>query len=145
MPEPVFFWELDTPAVVSQEPCASPNLWMGLPFPGCFPGDASGKEATYQCRRHKRCGFNPWVRKIPWGRKWQSTPEFLPRKSHAERSLGCYSPRGCKEADTAEITKHSTAAFSWQDEPSSGHALIASSSPFVCQLDSHLVCCHCLR
>ena len=34
-----------------------------------FPGGASGKESTCQCRRRKRCGFNPWVRKIPWRRK----------------------------------------------------------------------------
>ena len=33
-----------------------------------FPGGASGKEPTCQCRRHKRWGFNPWVRKIPWRR-----------------------------------------------------------------------------
>ena len=24
------------------------------------------KKPTCQCRRHKRCGFDPWVRKIPW-------------------------------------------------------------------------------
>ena len=28
-----------------------------------------------------RCGFNPWVRKIPWKRAWQPTPVFLPRES----------------------------------------------------------------
>ena len=33
-----------------------------------------------QCRRHRRGGFNPWVRKIPSKRKWQPTPEFLPEK-----------------------------------------------------------------
>ena len=27
----------------------------------------SGKESTYQCRRRKRCAFNPWVGKIPGG------------------------------------------------------------------------------
>ena len=37
--------------------------WMGL---GGFPGGASGKEPTCQCRRPKRCRFDPWVRKIPW-------------------------------------------------------------------------------
>ena len=31
---------------------------------------------------------NPWVGKIPWRRKWQPTPIFLPRKSHGQRSLG---------------------------------------------------------
>ena len=40
-----------------------------------------------------RCGFNPWVRKISWRRKWQPTPVFLPGKSHGQRSLAGYSPR----------------------------------------------------
>ena len=31
----------------------------------------SGKESAWQCRRHKRCRFDTWVRKIPWSRKWQ--------------------------------------------------------------------------
>ena len=35
----------------------------------------------------KRCRFDPWVRKIPWSRKWQPTPVFLPGKSHGQRSL----------------------------------------------------------
>ena len=46
-----------------------------------------GKELACQCRRFKRCGFNPWVGKIPWGRKWQPTPVFLPGKSQGQRSL----------------------------------------------------------
>ena len=33
-----------------------------------FPGGASGKESTCQCRGHKRQGFDPWVGKIPWRR-----------------------------------------------------------------------------
>ena len=37
----------------------------------------SGKESSCQCRRR---GFDPWVRKIPWKRKWQPTPIFLPGK-----------------------------------------------------------------
>ena len=39
------------------------------------------------------------VGKIPWRRKWQLTPVFLPGKSHGERSLAGYSPWGCKESD----------------------------------------------
>ena len=31
-----------------------------------------------QCRR---CGLDPWVGKIPWRRKWQPIPVFLPGKS----------------------------------------------------------------
>ena len=41
--------------------------------------------------RHKRCGFDPWFRKIPWKRKWQPTPVLLPGESHGERSLAGYS------------------------------------------------------
>ena len=39
-----------------------------------FPGGANGKESSWQCRRCKRRGFDLWVRKIPWSRKWQPTP-----------------------------------------------------------------------
>ena len=63
------------------------------------PGGASGKEPTCQCRRCKRCGFNPWVGKIPWRKKWQPTLVFLPGKSHRQRSLEGYSPKSCKESD----------------------------------------------
>ena len=45
-----------------------------------FPGGASGKESACQCRRHKRCGFNPWVGKIPCRRAWQPIPVFLPER-----------------------------------------------------------------
>ena len=57
-----------------------------------FPGGASGKEPACQCRRCKRYGFNPWVRKIPWNRKWKPTPIFLPGKFHGQWSLVGYSP-----------------------------------------------------
>ena len=46
-----------------------------------FLGGASGKEPSCQCRRGKRCGFHPWVGKIPWRRAWQPTPVFFPGKS----------------------------------------------------------------
>ena len=42
-----------------------------------LPISASGKESACQCRRCKRCRFNPWFRKIPWSRRWQHTPVFL--------------------------------------------------------------------
>ena len=41
------------------------------------PGRASGKEATCQCTRHKRCGFDLWVVQIPWRRAWQPTAVIL--------------------------------------------------------------------
>ena len=55
----------------------------------------------------RRCGFNPWVGKIPWRRARQPTPVFLTGESHGQRSLMCYSPYGCKELDATEATEHS--------------------------------------
>ena len=51
--------------------------------------------------------FDPWARKIPWRRKWQSTPVFLPGKFHGQRSLAGYSLWGCKESDATEHTSWS--------------------------------------
>ena len=62
----------------------------------------SGKESACQCRRHRRCGFDPWIGKISWRRKWQLTPVFLPGKSHGQRSLASYSPQGRQQSDTTE-------------------------------------------
>ena len=58
-----------------------------------LPWSLSGKESSCQCRR---CGFDPWVRKIPCRRKWQPTLVVLPGESHGQRSLVGYSPRGLK-------------------------------------------------
>ena len=47
-----------------------------------------------QCRRHRKCSFDPWVGKFPWRRAWQPAPVFLPGESHGQRSLVGYSPWG---------------------------------------------------
>ena len=57
-----------------------------------FPGGISDKEPDCQCRTHNRCGFDLWVGKIPYRRKWQPTPVFLPGVSHEQNSLVGYSP-----------------------------------------------------
>ena len=76
---------------------ATERLWLSLSvYVWAFPRWLSGKESTCQCRR---CGFNPWVRKMPWRRKWQPTP-VLPEKSHGQRSLVGYSHGVPKESDT---------------------------------------------
>ena len=67
-----------------------------------LPKWLSGKEAACQCRRYKRHGFDPWVGKIPWRRKWQPAPVFLPGEFHGQRSLAGCSPWGCTESDTTE-------------------------------------------
>ena len=66
------------------------NIWL------------SGKESTCQCKRLRRLGFNLWVEKISWRRKWQPTSVFLPGKSHGQRNLAGYSPGGRKKSDTTE-------------------------------------------
>ena len=52
-------------------------IYIGFTHVMGFPGDASGKESTCQCRRRKRCWFHLWVGKIPWRRAWQPIPVFL--------------------------------------------------------------------
>ena len=71
-----------------------------------LPSWLSGKGSTYQCRRLKRCGFNPWVRKIPWRRKWQPTPVFWPGKSHGQRSLAGCSPWGLRVRHNLVTKQH---------------------------------------
>ena len=73
-----------------------------------FPWWLSGKEFTYQCRRH---AFNPWVRKIPWRRKWQPTPVFLPGKSHGQRSLAGCSPWDHERVGHNSVSKQQTSSF----------------------------------
>ena len=61
--------------------------WFGtLYLLSQLPGWLSGKELTGQCRRWWKCGFDPFVRKIPRRRKWQHTPVFLPGESHGQRA-----------------------------------------------------------
>ena len=50
-------------------------------------------------------GFDPWDEKIPWRRKWQPTPVFLPGKSHGQRSLVGYSPWGSQKSRHDLVTK----------------------------------------
>ena len=67
-----------------------------------LPWWLSSKEPACQCRRHR---FVSWVRKIPWGRKWQLTPAFSPGKSHRQRSLESYTLRGHKNVGHSLVAK----------------------------------------
>ena len=63
------------------------SLYRGMGFP------RGTKEPAYQCRRPKRCTFNPCFRKVPWSRAWQPTPVFLQenpmdRGARKEESMG---------------------------------------------------------
>ena len=58
-----------------------------------FPGvSVVKKKSTCQYRRFRRHGFNSWIRKTLWRRKWQPTPVLLPGVSHGQRRLVGYSP-----------------------------------------------------
>ena len=81
------------------------KLWLFIFFHHLmgFPGGSVVKNlpAVQETR------FDPRAGKIPWRRKWQPIPIFLPGKSHGQRSLVGYSPWGWKESNTAEwITLH---------------------------------------
>ena len=70
-----------------------------------FPGLhwwPSGKESTWQYRSRE---FDPWVRNIPWRRKWQPTPVLLSGKSRGRRSLAGHSPWERKRAGHNWATK----------------------------------------
>ena len=88
----------------------------------------SGKESACQCGR---CGFSPWVRKIPWRREWQPTPVFAPVKSHGWRSLAGYSPWASQESDTTERLRTHHYLWYWVTPPALGQP------PSVCPSHPH--------
>ena len=64
---------------------------------GSFQDDTSGKKTKNKktclpMQEVLRDGFDPWVRKVPWRRKWQPPPVVLPRESHGQSSLAGYCP-----------------------------------------------------
>ena len=67
--------------------------------------------AFIMLRQCRRCGFDSWVKNIPWRRKRQPTPVFLPGKSHGQRSLACYSPWGRKRVGHNLVTKRQQCSF----------------------------------
>ena len=95
---------LSLPSLLGCEDPAS-HIFMALLCAWELPRWLRGKESAYKCRR---LGRNPWVRKIPWRRKWQPIPVFLPGKSHVQRRLAGYSPWGCKESDRTEQRNNTT-------------------------------------
>ena len=67
----------------------------------------SGKESACQFRGRKKRGLASWVGKVPYRKKWQPAPVFLPGKSHGQRWLVDYCPWGRKELDmTEQVSMH---------------------------------------
>ena len=83
------------------------SLFIGPVIHEGFPASTNGKGPISQCRRHKRCRFNPWVRKIPWSREWHPTPvAFLPEKFYGQKSLAGYSLWGPKSRTQLSTCAH---------------------------------------
>ena len=103
------------------------NLWIvrdsqeSTGLPRCL----SDKESICQGRR---CGLSPWVGKIPWRRKWQHTPVFLPGEPRGQRSLAGYIVHG--------VAKSWTQLSDWARTLTKGNTSLAISD-FLCE-DSDL-------
>ena len=67
-----------------------------------FPSGSVGKESICSSEDTGDAGLIPGSGKSSEGGKWQPAPVFLPEKSHGQRSLEGYSPKGPKESDTTE-------------------------------------------
>ena len=68
-----------------------------------FPDGSVGKESDCNAGdTGDRRGFDLWIGKIPWRRKWQPTLVFLAWKIYGQRNLVGYSPWGQKESDTTK-------------------------------------------
>ena len=76
-----------------------------------FPWCLNGKE--FDCQ-YRRCGFDPWVGKIPRRRKWQPIPIFLPEKPYGQRSLAGYSPWGHKRVRHNLATQQQQSKLFWE-------------------------------
>ena len=96
------FWDCTTYKNFIKNDFINIIIWPGgiwdLPWPGMeavhpvegawslnyFPRGSVVKNPPASVRDVK---FDPWIGNIPWRRKWQPIPLFLPRKSHRQRIL----------------------------------------------------------
>ena len=69
---------------------------------GVFNNCTAVKNPRTMQETRRRHGFDPWVRRITWKRKWQPIPVFLHGKSHEQGWLVGYNPWDHKELDTTE-------------------------------------------
>ena len=85
-----------------------------------FPGGASGKEPTGQCRRGKRCGFDPWVRKIPLeeGMATHSSILAWSKRIPWTEEPGRLQSQGRTELDTTEATYQARTASAYTGKSS---------------------------
>ena len=103
------------------------------------------KWLAFQSRKCKRCGFGPWMGKIPWEGEWQPTPMVLPEKSHGQRSLAGYSPWAWLSMNALRLllqksrTRGLVQGFS--DEVCFDQYLLGVCSRSICTLHSYFKSC----
>ena len=127
----MFWWSQDISydpperrAGISQQP--SRDSATGKPSGPQSPGLPRGLSSKEAACLHRRCGFGPWVGKIPLWRKWQPTPVPLPGKSHGRRSLADSGPgvtRSQAWLSKCACTHSSSPALSPPDTASHSHVL----------------------
>ena len=96
-----------------------------------FLGGASGRESACPQKTRRR-GFDPWVGKIPWRRKWHLTPVLVPGESHGQRSLAGYSPWVHKESDTTQHTGAHSLLTTRPSECNEEKLEVETNSEFKC-------------
>ena len=95
----IYGWSKSSLGVSCKILWTNPNELFGQPYIYThrgFPGGSVVKNSPANAGDM----FSPWVRNIPWRRKWQPTPVFFPGKSNGQRRLVGYNPWGCKESDS---------------------------------------------
>ena len=93
----------------------------------------SDTESTCQCRR---LAFDPWDWKIPWRRKWQPTPVFLPGESPGQRSLAGCNSCGGKESHMTEQLKNNNVSIRCYENEADASELSRGGGrgEFMCRL-----------
>ena len=82
---------------------SSPRLLCLQHWQACtlgIPRGTSGKEPAYQCRKHKRCGFDPWVGKISLEEGMATHSSSLAWRLPCLVSYGAW---GCKSPQTHDL------------------------------------------
>ena len=71
-----------------------------------FPGSASDKKPNCQCRRCKRCRFDPWISKMPCRSKWQPAPVILAWRIPWTEDPGRQQSMGLQRVRHHWVTEH---------------------------------------
>ena len=113
------------PSMGSQSRIRLKRLSSNTRLPQC----SDGKESACQCTRFKRQGFDLWVGKILWRKKWQPTPVFWSGKAHGQRSLVGQSTLSHKRVGRKLATKQQQQSIAYlckSQSPNSSHPPLSS-------------------